>query len=68
MLEQLEEHHRWHSGDVRPDHRALDEVERVANRGDEELGVDVIIVVDLPDLCDQVHPFVADVIEAPNEG
>src|SRR5579859_6781048 len=41
---------------------------RRADRGGEDLGVEIVVVVDRPDLDDQVHAVGADVVEAADEG
>src|SRR5262245_7071266 len=58
MLPNLERH----GGDVRAEPRRFDHVQRVAYAGRQNLGVKSVVVVNLPNLSDQSHAFVADVV------
>ena len=60
QLEDLERHR----GDVRAGERALDDVLRVAHRGDEDLRRELVRVVDLHDLAHELGiPVLADVVD-----
>ena len=50
-----------------PGERRVHDVERVPERRREDLRLEAVVVVDLPDRPDQVHPDVRDVVEPPEE-
>src|SRR5215510_13358137 len=68
VFEQLLYHLERHGGDVRAEPRRFDHVQRVADAGRQNLGVKSVVVVNLPNLPDQSHAFVADVVQAADEG
>src|SRR5262249_13755728 len=67
VFNQLLHHFERHGGDVRAAPRRLDHVQRVAYAGRQNLGVKSVVVVNLPNLSDQSHAFVADVVQAADE-
>src|SRR5262245_30355488 len=67
VFEQLLNHLERHGGDVRAEPRRFDHVQRVADAGRQNLGVKSVVVVNLPNLSDQSHAFVADVVQAADE-
>src|SRR5690606_12043200 len=67
VADQLVQHLRRDRGDVRTQQGSFDHVHRVPDRGDQHFRVEVVVVVDLHDLCDQIHAVLADVIEPPDE-
>src|SRR5262249_27718112 len=67
VFDQLLYHLERHSGDVRAEPRRFDHVQRVADAGRQNLGVKSVVVVNLPNLPDQSHAFVADVVQAADE-
>ena len=56
MVEQLIDHGGRAGADVCADARRVDDVDRVAAAGDQHLGRELVVVVDLDDLADQIHP------------
>ena len=54
--------------DVRADLRRFQHVDRVADGGDQDLGREVVVVVDQPDVGDQLHAVEADVVVPADEG
>ena len=67
VLEQFPQHRRRYRADVGADHRGLHEVQGVADRGDQDLSVEPVVVVYLADLGDQLHPLMRDVVQAADE-
>src|SRR5262245_7797877 len=67
VFDQLLHHFERHGGDVRAEPRRFDHVQRVAYAGRQNLGVKSVVVVNLPNLSDQSHAFVADVVQAADE-
>ena len=67
MAAQLPENLRRQGAAVSSDEHAFDDVHWVAKRCGKDLGVEAIIVVDLPDLADQLHALTGDVVEAAHE-
>src|SRR5262249_9285988 len=68
MLHQLLEHRERDRHDVGAGLGGVDDVERVADRGSEDLSLEALDAVDLTDITDQIHPNVRDVVEAAEEG
>src|SRR5215217_6829556 len=66
--EELADDGRGRRHDVGADHRRLEDVDRVADAGDQDLGLEIVIVVDGPDLGDDLHPVEAGVVVATDEG
>src|SRR5207245_8994663 len=56
-----------HGGDVVADGRGVDDVQGVAHAGGQDLAGEVIVVEDGPDLPNDVHADVADVVQPPDE-
>ena len=56
-----------HGDDVGAHARRFDDVNRVADAGDEHLGRELEVVEDVDDLADQVHAGRADVVEPADE-
>src|SRR5213594_1711792 len=67
MLDQGLQHGKRHRGDIGPDARGLHDVQGVPDAGGQDLALEVVIVEDGPDLADDVHPDVADVVQAADE-
>jgi hypothetical protein len=63
LLQDLERH----GGDVGARERGLDHVLGVAHRGDQDLGRELVGVVDLHDLPHQLHAVLPDVVDPPHE-
>src|SRR2546423_13864836 len=55
------------SGDVGANHRRFDDVPRMTDGRGEDFRLDAVIVEDDTRLADDVHPFLADIIEPSNE-
>src|SRR5262245_37937508 len=68
MLDQRLEHRERHGGDIRADARRLDHVQRIPNAGRQDLALEVVIVEDGPNLADDLHSDMADIVEASEEG
>src|SRR5471032_681943 len=61
VVEQLLDQRRRTCRDVRAHPRGLDHMDRMAAAGDEHLGRELVVVVDVHDLADQLHPVGAHV-------
>ncbi len=68
MLEQALDHGRRHGGDIGADLGRFEDVDRVADRGDEDFGREIVIVVDQANIADQRHSVEAVVVVATDEG
>src|SRR5438128_6826963 len=67
MLEQLVDHRRGHRHDVGAHPRGFDHVNGIAHAGDEHFGGVIGVVEHVDNLADDLHPLVADVVEAPDK-
>src|SRR5215510_13118250 len=67
VFEQLLYNLERHGGDVRAEPRRFDHVQRVADAGRQNLGVKSVVVVNLPNLPDKSHAFVADIVKSADE-
>ena len=68
MLDQPLDHRGRHRCHVGPDPRAFEHVSGVADRGDEDLGIEQVIVVDQADIADKFHPVEPVVVVPADEG
>src|SRR5690606_16955586 len=68
VLDQSLERRGRHGGDVGADERGLLDVVHGADRCREDLGLEIIIVVDRADFRDQLHAVHAHVVDAADEG
>src|SRR5690606_12045842 len=64
MLQQPGDYTQRASSYIRADLCALDEVDGVADRRSKDLGIEAIVVVNLPDLVDQLNAVVRNVVES----
>src|SRR5712692_795135 len=67
MLDHLLHHLGRHRGDARPGASGLDDVQRVSDAPDENLGLHLVVAEDLHEVLDDVHPAMADVVQPPDE-
>ena len=67
MIEQRVDHRRRAGADVGAHARRLDDVHRAARAGDEDLGLEVVVAVDLDDVANQLHAGRRDVVEPADE-
>src|SRR4051812_20792350 len=67
VLEELADDRRGGRHDVGADQGGLEDVDRVADGGDQDLGSKVVIVVDLTDLGDDLHAIEAGIVVAADE-
>ena len=68
VVQQVEKRLERHRGHVGSGQGGLLYVGGMADRGRQEIGVEVIVVVDLNDLLDQFHAAGRDVVDATDEG
>ena len=63
MLEKLLDDFRWCRHDVGAELRRLYDVHGMADAGDQDLGLEIILVVDLANIGNQLHPVLPDVVQ-----
>ena len=68
MLEELPQDLLGHGAHVRPHTGGVHHVLGVTDGGDEDLGGEVIVLVDRDDVFDEPHTLGRDVVEPPHEG
>src|SRR5436190_5491655 len=68
VLGELLDHRQRDGGDVGADHGRFEEVDRIADRGDQDLRLDSVVLINGLDLPNKIHPDLRDVIQAPDEG
>ena len=68
MPDEQVQHLGGHGGDVGSEPRRLHDVQRVPDTGDQDLGGETVVVVDLPDIRDQLHAGGGNVVEPADEG
>ena len=67
MQQQLLQDVGWQCGDVRTDHRRLDDVAWVTDGRSQDLGLDAVIIEDDARFANDVHAFLADIIQPSDE-
>src|SRR5437870_9390974 len=68
MFQELIEYFGGHGADVGATQACLNEMNGIANRSDQHLSLEFIVVEDRHDIADQVHSILADIIQAADKG
>ena len=68
MIGQLADYIRRHRADISADQRAVFHVIDGPDGGRQNLGLEMIVVIDLANLGDQVHAVEVDIVQTPDEG
>src|SRR2546425_9904165 len=67
VLDDRLQHRERHGGDVGTETGCVDDVQRVADAGRQDLALEFVVVEDRPDVAHDVHPDMADVVETADE-
>ena len=67
MTGQFLEHLVWDGADVGAEQGGLRDVARVADGGDENFGIEVVVLPDSHDVLNEIHPLLSGVVEPADE-